>query len=233
IFSMVGCVPSDDWVHKFLRWQPKIIAHSRKGLDPKRAQAFNQPTVYEYFDQLEKTVQKYGIPPENIYNFDEKGIQLGGSRKNLISQYIFAKNDQNRYVTKSESLQLITILEAASADGAMVPPGFVLPKGEMPDWRHNRFIFSSCSVVVTESGWTDDEVCKQWFTKVFIPWAQARNISGKPVLLISDGHGSHESNEMLKKAFTCNILLLSLPPHTTHKLQPLDVGVFGPLQKAW
>ena len=87
--------------------------------------------------------------------------------------------------------------------------------------------------MVTESGWTDDEVCKQWFTKVFIPWAQARNISGKPVLLISDGHGSHESNEMLEKAFACNILLLSLPPHTTHKLQPLDVGVFGPLQKAW
>ncbi|KIJ56057.1 hypothetical protein M422DRAFT_239248 [Sphaerobolus stellatus SS14] len=213
VFSMVGRIPCDDWVRKFLRRQPKIVARSGRGLDPKCTRAFNQPTVYGYFDKLEET-----------------GIQLGGGRKNLISQYIFAKSDKNHYVTKSESLQLVTILEAVSADGVMVPPGFVLPKGDMPDWRH---VSGVGSVVVTESGLTDDEVCVQWFMKVFIPWAQARNKSGKLLLLISDGHGSHESNEPLEKAFTCGILLLSLPPHTTHKLQPLDVGVFGPLQKAW
>jgi uncharacterized coiled-coil protein SlyX len=26
---------------------------------------------------------------------------------------------------------------------------------------------------------------------------------------------------------------LKSPPHTTHRLQPLDVGIFGPLQRAW
>lgn len=30
-----------------------------------------------------------------------------------------------------------------------------------------------------------------------------------------------------------NINLFCLPPHTSHWLQPLDVGVFGPLQRAW
>ena len=30
-----------------------------------------------------------------------------------------------------------------------------------------------------------------------------------------------------------NIILFCLPPHTTHRLQPLDVGCFGPLQTAW
>jgi hypothetical protein len=29
------------------------------------------------------------------------------------------------------------------------------------------------------------------------------------------------------------ILILILPPHTTHRLQPLDVGLFGPLVKAY
>ena len=38
---------------------------------------------------------------------------------------------------------------------------------------------------------------------------------------------------MLSAAFDNNILLYCLPPKTTHKLQPLDVGVFGPLQSAW
>ena len=38
---------------------------------------------------------------------------------------------------------------------------------------------------------------------------------------------------MVKLAEDNNIDLYRLPPHTTHKLQPLDVGVFNPVQKAW
>jgi len=90
-----------------------------------------------------------------------------------------------------------------------------------------------CRFVQTVNGWTDNEVCHQWFEKTFIPHAKGRNQSGKPILLVSDGHQSHETCEMHQLAFVNNIILLSLPPHCTHKLQPLDVGVFGPFQKAW
>ena len=30
-----------------------------------------------------------------------------------------------------------------------------------------------------------------------------------------------------------NIIPLILPPHSTHRLQPLDVGFFGPLSSAY
>ena len=73
----------------------------------------------------------------------------------------------------------------------------------------------------------------EWFEKSFIPQATARNKSGKPILLILDGHSSHETSRILHLAEVHNIIILCLPPHTTHKLQPLDVGVFGPLQRAW
>ena len=61
----------------------------------------------------------------------------------------------------------------------------------------------------------------------------ARNKTGRKILLIFDGHGSHITDKMIELAIKNNIELFCLPPHTTHKLQPLDVGVFGPLQKAW
>ncbi|KIJ26302.1 hypothetical protein M422DRAFT_272645 [Sphaerobolus stellatus SS14] len=54
-----------------------------------------------------------------------------------------------------------------------------------------------------------------------------------PILLVSDGHLSHETPEMHTLGFNNEIFLLSLPPKTTHMLQPLDVGVFGPFQNAW
>ena len=55
-----------------------------------------------------------------------------------------------------------------------------------------------------------------------------RNTSGKPILLIFDGHGSHKKFKLLKLAKEHNIIIFSLPPHTTYKLQPLDIGIFGP-----
>jgi len=48
----------------------------------------------------------------------------------------------------------------------------------------------------------------------------------RPVLLIHDGHASHISIEAIEFARTNNIHILCLPAHTTHVLQPLDVGVF-------
>lgn len=46
-----------------------------------------------------------------------------------------------------------------------------------------------------------------------------------------DGHASHtKSLPVLEFAREHGIIMLSLPPHTTHRLQPLDVGFFKPLQ---
>ncbi|KAJ8959864.1 hypothetical protein NQ318_011599 [Aromia moschata] len=50
-----------------------------------------------------------------------------------------------------------------------------------------------------------------------------------PVLLILDGHLSHTKNlDVILKARENFVTLLCLPPYTTHKLQPLDVGVMFP-----
>ena len=52
-----------------------------------------------------------------------------------------------------------------------------------------------------------------------------------PVLMIFDGHKSHtKSLELIDYARENGLFLLSLPPHTTHKLQPLDRAVFKPLK---
>ena len=86
---------------------------------------------------------------------------------------------------------------------------------------------------MSQNGWTDDFIGSEWFAKSFIPQATVQNKSGKPILLILDSHGSHETCEIIRLTEANNIIILCLPPHTTHKLQPLDVGVFGPFQRAW
>lgn len=68
---------------------------------------------------------------------------------------------------------------------------------------------------------------------IFIPQVNQLRTPDELALLIFDGHKSHESMEMEKLAMENNIHLIRLPAHTTHKLQPLDVGLFGPMQSAW
>ena len=89
------------------------------------------------------------------------------------------------------------------------------------------------SVATSPNGWIDDHLCLNWFKKVFIPCATERNTSGKPIILIYDGHHSHTAHAIRQLAHQHGIILFCLPPHTTHRLQPLDVAIFGPLAKLY
>ena len=73
----------------------------------------------------------------------------------------------------------------------------------------------------SDNGWVNADLYVEWM-KFFI----ANIPPARPVLLIQDGHGSHVSIDVIELARANNIHLLCLPAHTTHILQPLDVGVF-------
>lgn len=79
------------------------------------------------------------------------------------------------------------------------------------------------------NGWMNDEIGERWFEDVFLMECGKE----RPQLLILDGHSSHESLSIIELAIQNNIHILSLPPHTTHALQPLDRCVFGPLNNAY
>lgn len=91
----------------------------------------------------------------------------------------------------------------------------------------------NCRVGTTDNGWTSESLCLDWFKTNFVPAATAHGDPTKPILLIYDGHSSHTSLELIDYAIAHNIILYELPSHTTHKLQPCDVGAFAPLKREW
>jgi len=52
-------------------------------------------------------------------------------------------------------------------------------------------------------------------------------------LLLADGHSSHVNLRFINYCDENRIILVVLPPHSTHRLQPLDVGIFSPLAHAY
>ncbi|KFY29173.1 hypothetical protein V491_00149, partial [Pseudogymnoascus sp. VKM F-3775] len=124
----------------------------------------------------------------------------------------------------------ITAIECVDAAGGALPPMVIfkaqntnsgwIPEGTPPNWR-----FST-----SNSGWTSNSHGFEWLRMVFEPESRVKS-RDKPRLLIMDGHASHITANMIAFCMENNIDLLILPPHCSHLLQPLDVGVFGPMKK--
>jgi hypothetical protein len=84
----------------------------------------------------------------------------------------------------------------------------------------------------TTSGWTNDEMALAWMSSVFDRYTKKKARNGRDWrLLFIDGHGSHVNLRFIDWCLQHCILLAVYPPHSTHRLQPLDVGLFSPLGK--
>ena len=68
---------------------------------------------------------------------------------------------------------------------------------------------------MSEKGYSSQVIERQWIETVFDP----QTANGHTRLLIVDGHSSHSTYELLDYARTYGIVVICLPPHTTHALQ--------------
>ena len=88
-----------------------------------------------------------------------------------------------------------------------------------------------------DKGWINKEIFLVWvqhFVDSIPPVSYRGNrINKVVVLLILDGHSSHVTIEAIELARSNDVHMLCLPSHTTHILQPLDVGVFKPFKAAF
>ena len=72
-------------------------------------------------------------------------------------------------------------------------------------------------------------------TYIFTRWFEhflrhSKPSAEEPVLLILDGHLTHKRNlDVIKLARANHVTIVVIPPHTSHRLQPLDVGFMKPL----
>ena len=82
---------------------------------------------------------------------------------------------------------------------------------------------------LSDSGWMDMELFKAWFLKHFLDHA----CSNRPILLLLNGHSSHYNLEAINLVKGNGLNMFTVVPYTTHKMQPLDTAVLGPLKTHW
>lgn len=159
-----------------------------------------------------------------IYNMDETGVTTVQSPKEIVTE---RSKKQVGSVTSAERGGLITLICAVNPMGNAVPPLFIFPRARYNDHflRGAPISSAGCS---TKSGWTNGDV----FTHYLEHFINHNNCSkDRPALLLLDNPEFHVSLKAVDIAKNNGIVLLTLPPHTSHRLQPLDKTVFGPLKR--
>jgi hypothetical protein len=224
------------WSQRFCkRHQDVLLSKYLTGIDRQRIHADNKDSYKEYYDALKALVDKYEVLPCNQYNIDEKGFMIGvvTKTKRIFTKYL---HDDRRLlgVLQDGNREWITVVGAICADGTAVPPMLIykavsglLQDSWVQDFSgliHNAFFTSS------PTGWTNDNIALEWIQAIFDRYTKEKARNGRDWrLLFVDGHGSHVTIRFLDYCYNNRIIVAVFPPHSTHRLQPLDVSLFAPL----
>ena len=163
-----------------------------------------------------------------LWNADETGFCTSVASGRVLAR----KGARDVHETSGGSgREYFTVLAVGAADGTRLPP-FILYKGSNLYLRWTKGGPAGTVFGMSDSGWMEKNNFLEWFKKLFVPAVAFLTKTG-PVVLFLDGHYSHLSLELVLHAKSQGVHLFCLPPHLTHILQPLDVGVYGPVKKTW
>jgi len=224
-----------NWNSAFLRRNPDLKYKICGPRDRSRTLAQNHEIFEHWFDMYERVKLELGVFDDDVYNMDEKGVMMGISGKLNIIIPKTAKNPNHS--GGSGNREWVTSTECVSLTGRKLPSWTIFKgKTNQDKWHATMKRIgqenSGYHICFSENGWTNNELGVEYLEKHFDPHTKLQ-IKGKSRILILDGHDSHISMKAIQFAVINNIILLCLPPHSTHMLQPLDVGVFGPVGQAY
>ena len=126
-------------------------------------------------------------------------------------------------ITSGERGELVTVLCAVSTAGHALASMLIFPRV-----RYREYFIRGgppgCIGKATKSGWINADL----FIDFLMHISELTGCSpGRKILVLMDNHESHLSIAAIDKAKDLGIVLLSIPPKTSHKLQSLDVSVYG------
>jgi hypothetical protein len=134
-------------------------------------------------------------------------------------------NKRVSFVVKKDEL-LTTAMCCVTAPGNYVTPMLILERRKGKNEIKNGAPPGTMFAFNSESAFIDKEILLLWITSLINPVQPSRE---KKVMLLLDGHSTHiKTSQALEMAREHGVTPLSLPGHTTHRLQTSDLSFFKP-----
>lgn len=235
--------PGMKWLRGFLNRYPQLKVKTTAQLENERSEAMSPDIVAEHFARIRTLMDSYGIhDPTHVFNLDECGFSVKGMSWGRRVKRVAVEGTTvfQRTIAWQGSVDHVTCMAVVNAAGQIFTPAFVLP-GVMARFRRREggrwetpadFLPQPNILFMREVAGIDSDLFYAWANNFIEETASIRQ-GGKKILLVYDGYASHCSYRVLKLFRENDIVVASLPAHTSHALQPLDVGVFSPLKLAF
>ncbi|XP_072403230.1 uncharacterized protein [Diabrotica undecimpunctata] len=213
------------WLKLFMQQHPNLTLRLPQATSIARATSFNKINMAAFFDNYTGVLNKHKLEAKDIWNVDETGITTVQKPDRIIAR---RGEKQVSAMTSAERGTMVTLALAGNAIGNYIPPMFIFPRKRFQDHFIRDGPTGSIGTA-NGSGWMQEDdfhVFLEHFKNHVRPSKEER------ALLLLDNHSSHTALENIEFCRENGIILLTFPPHCTHKLQPLDRTIFGPLKKA-
>ena len=215
-----------DWLRGFFRRFGDMSVRSPQGTNLSRAVGFNRPKVQEFYALYKEVLQSKEYRPCQVWNMDETGISTVHTPGKIVAS---KGAKQVSKITSGERGHTVTVICAMNASGTYLPPMLIFPRKRMSDLLMTGAPPQSLGCC-SPSGWTDSSLFVKWLEH-FVTFTNCSPAS--PQIIIMDGHHSHKTLSAILFAREHGIQLITLPPHSTHKMQPLDRTYFKSLKCAY
>ena len=221
---------AERWPNSFVRRRPELATCFTRKYDYQRAKCEDPKLIHDWFALVRNTIAKYGIDKADIYNFDETGFMMG-----VISTSTVVTSSDGRQRVKMVqpgNRKWVTSIQRINSQDWTIPPFIIVAgKNHLASWYENSRFPPNWVISVSENGWTTNEKGMDWLLH-FDKYTRTRT-TGIYRLLVLDGHESHHSDKFEQYCKENKIITLCMPAHSSHLLQPLDVGCFGPLKTVY
>ena len=162
-----------------------------------------------------------------LFNCDESSDKV--TNKYKTKKIIVPKtNNPIPYFPQDPCSTHITLLIAIGTDLTCLRPFVIVTRKTTDDDTDHLGLPDSKIALIrySKSGYINSDLFLEWLNEIFIPEIRKRRKligdQNAKACLLMDNHVSHHSNDAISLLNKNNIIPLFIPPHSSHRTQPLD-----------
>lgn len=223
-----------NWWYRFkLKHFDELSVTKIHSLEASRANV-SKDDINVHFQKMDQKLQRCHYP-QLIVNVDESGF-VQRPNKNTTRNCICIKSCSvaPSFIDDSDSNH-ISIVAAVTLSGQALTPLLISTTENPPQEVIDSPLGNKFHWFKTRRGYLNEEAMLHWLNIVYLPYINQmkRLINDKNAqpLLIFDGLKAHQTVKVNQLLESNQIDVLTLPPHSSHLVQCLDLCFFGVMKK--